>query len=412
MASMLKKTEGIEQSRRRQRFNAHSASYTSSNSQRIRIDINSSEEYLDFANSYLVFELSVAGATTDVGLPRFTASSWIKEVRVKDRAGNMIGENMQDYNVLARVLFESNVNLEAEKSYLDATEGAMGITVANGTTIASRQYAHQFVSGVFANKNYFPAHTLGGVQIELDMANADDVVLESGSAATYTISNLAMVCDMVKLKPEVESMVLNQIQQGGLVVDYNTHHCVKGTITGTTNNVRFDLGTMNGRVKSLQAIQVAAAASDVDTNNFWVKNNLSNYRFRLGSKNLSESQIECGAGKQAEYVNEWLKSQKALCLKDMLQFGSQTNELAVLQGTSASRKFFIIGQGVDRSQSDSVLSSLKDKDHNKLELELNYSSQPAASTLYVFAELDKRMVIYPGKQHNDDDFSGQGTNMQ
>ena len=404
---MLKKSEGIEQSRRRQRFNAHSNSYSSANSQRIRIDINSSEEYLDFANSYLVFDLEVAGSSAAAPqLPRYTASSWIKEIRVKDRAGNMIGENLQDYSTLARCLFEMNVNLEAEKSYLDATEGARGSTGATNK-IDSRQYAHRFVTGIFGNKNYFPAHLLGGIQIELDMNTAQDVVMEDTAQATYTINNLAYVCDMVKLKPEVESMVLNQVQQGGLVVDYRSQHSVKGTINTNTSQ-RFDLGTLNGRVSGIQAVQIIAKASQsVDEKDTFSLNNTSNYRFKLGSKYLSESQIECGADRQAEYLCEWLKSQKVFCNKDVSQFGNQNNEITEITGNK-----FVIGQGADRSQSDAVLSSLKDKDHNRLELELNYSAAPTQATLYVFAELDKRMVIFPGKQHQDNDFSGQGTNMQ
>ncbi len=406
---MLKKSEGIEQSRRRQRFNAHSNSYSSANSQRIRIDVNSSEEYLDFANSYLVFDLAVTGASGgNAGLPRYTASSWIKEIRVKDRAGNMIGENIQDYATLARCAFEMNSNLEAEKSYLDATEGAGGVSTA-ATTIASRQYAHRFVTGIFGEKNYFPAHLLGGLQIELDMNNASDVVIEDTSSnATYTISNLAYVVDMVKLKPEVESMILNQVQQGGLVIDYSSHHSVKGTVATTTSQ-RFDLGTLNGRVKNVQAVQIIAKASQaVDQNDTFSLNNLSNYRFKLGSRYCSESQINCGSNQQAEYVCEWLKSQKAFCNKDMTQFGNQTKTTTALLISSK----FVIGQGVDRSNSDAVLSSLKDKDHNRLELELNYSAAPTAATLYVFAEMDKRLVIFPGKQHQDNDFAGQGTNMQ
>lgn len=408
---MLKKSEGIEQSRRRQRFNAHSNSYSSANSQRIRIDINSSEEYLDFANSYLVFDLEVSGGT-DVALPRYTASSWIKEIRVKDRAGNMIGENIQDYSTLARCIFEMNVNLEAEKSYLDATEGARGVdaNTVPATSIASRQYAHRFVTSIFGNKNYFPAHLLGGIQIELDMNTAQDVVMDSSIGATYTINNLAYVCDMVKLKPEVESMVLNQVQQGGLVVDYRSQHSVKGTINTNTTQ-RFDLGTLNGRVSSLQAIQVKAKASQaIDEKDTFSLNNTSNYRFKLGSKYLTESQVECGADKQAEYMFEWLKSQKALCNKDMGLYGHQIKELSVLKGNATGGKF-VIGQGVDRSQSDAVLSSLKDKDHNRLELELNFSAAPTQATLYVFANLDKRLVIFPGKQHQDNDFAAQGTNM-
>ena len=236
------------------------------------------------------------------------------------------------------------------------------------------------------------------------MNTASDVVLEQGTTGVYTITNLAYVVDMVKLKPEVETMILQQVQQGGLVVDYTSHHTVKGTIATTTSQ-RFDLGTINGRVKNCQAVQIASAAANVDQNDSFARNNLSNYRFKLGSRYLSESQIECGADKQAEYVFEWMKSQNLNC-ENTFQLGSENLTPALLNSTK-----FVIGQQADRSNSNSVLSSLKDKDHNRLELELNYSSAPAASTLYLFVQTDKRMIIFPGKQHQDNDFQGQGTQM-
>lgn len=402
---MLKKNEGIEQSRRRQRFNAHDTSYTSSNSQRIRIDINSSEEYLDFENSYLVFDLSVSGANTEAGLPRYTASSWIKEIRVKDRAGNLIGENIQDYSVLCREHFEMTSTNEQEQSYLDALEGAQGVTKAVRTSIAARQYAHRFVTHIFALKNYFPAHLLGGIQIEIDMNNRDDVVLQDSSpSGSYTIENLAYVADMVKLKPEVESAVLQQVQNGGLVVDYVSHHTIKGSVNTQTTQ-RFDLGTINGRVKSIKAIQVASATVDTDEFNTFAKNNTSNYRFKLGSKYLTESQVEVTAARNAEWVMEYLKANKLTCEPNGL-YGKESLSNAVL---AASK--FVIGQNVDRSKTDQILSSLKDKDHNRLELELKYSSAPANATLYVMCAIDKRVVLFPGKQFRDDDFVGQGTMM-
>ena len=190
------------------------------------------------------------------------------------------------------------------------------------------------------------------------MNTASDVVLEQGTTGVYTITNLAYVVDMVKLKPEVETMILQQVQQGGLVVDYTSHHTVKGTIATTTSQ-RFDLGTINGRVKNCQAVQIASAAANVDQNDSFARNNLSNYRFKLGSRYLSESQIECGADKQSEYVMEWMKSQNLNC-ENTFQLGSENLTPALLNSTK-----FVIGQQADRSNSNSVLSSLKDKDHNR-----------------------------------------------
>ena len=410
MASMLRKTEGVEQSRRRQRFNSHSNLYSSANSQRIRIDVNTSEEFIDFKNSVLVFDMAVTGGTTHVGLPRYTASSWIKEIRVKTRAGNMLGENIQDYSVLCRAAYEMNVNNDSELSVFEVLEGAAGTTIAEaaGTTIASRQYAHKMITHIFGSDDYFPSSYLGGITIEIDMNTSSDVVLQTTgeTGAVYTIENLALVCDLVKLKPEVEVTFLNAIQNQGLVVDYRSHHTVKGTVSTTTSQ-RFDLGTLNGRIANLQAVQIVAKADQsVDEKDAFALNNLSAYRWKLGSKYLSEAQVYCGTDKTAEYLFEWIKSQNINC-DNMAQFGNSSR----LTPAALIASKFVVGQQVDRANTDLVLSSLKDLDHNRLELELNYSSAPSAATLYVFAQLDKRMVILPGKQHVDSDFQAQGTSM-
>ena len=410
MASSLRKLESVEQSRRRQRFNSHSNTYTSSNSQRIRIDINSSEELLDFKNSALVFDMEVTGGTTDVGLPRYTASSWIKEIRVKDRAGNLLGENIQDYSVLARTAFEMNVNNDAALSVFDVLEGATGVTTAaQGTTIASRQYAHQIITHIFASDNYFPAQMLGGIQLEIDINSSQDVVLQTTgqTGAIYTINNLAFVCDLVKLKPEVEATFNSSVQNGGLVVDYRSHHSVKATVSAGTAGARYDLGTLNGRVANLQAVQIASSAdAAVDVNDLMIRNGTTSYRWKLGSKYLSESLIHCSATQQAEYLFEWIKSQNINC-DNMAQFGNSTR----LTPAALLASKFVIGQQVDRANTDMVLSSLKDRDHNRLELEVNYGDTAVLATLYVFVQMDKRMRILPGKQHMDDDFSSQGTSM-
>ena len=411
MASLLMKNESIELSKRRIRFRAHTDSFVSSNPSRIRINVDVAEEHIDFENSYLIFDMSVAGGTTDVGLPRYTSSSWIHEIRFKDRAGNQIGENLQNYNVMARQFYELQSTLDQEKSFLDAIERAQGIPLAaQGATIAPTQMGHRFISHIGALKNYFPAKYLGGLIIEIDMETSANVVLQTTgqSGATYTISNLSFVAKLIKLKPEVESVILNAVQNG-LKIDYTSSHTILAN-ENTSTQQRFDLGTLNGRVKSITEISVPAKANQsVDENNTFSRNNLASYRFRLGSRYLTESQVDMSSSQQAEYLLEYLESQK-LTNEPYGLYGSENLTRAVLLGDSTGGKF-VIGQNADRSKTDEVLSSLKDKDNNRLEVNRRYDSAPTANQLYTFVQLDKRMIIMPGKQFVDNDFSGEGTIM-
>lgn len=412
MASLLMKNESIELSKRRIRFRAHSDSFLSSNPSRIRINVDVADEHIDFENSYLVFDISVAGGSTDVGLNRYISSSWIHEIRFKDRAGNQIGENLQNYNVMARQFYELQTSLDQEKSYLDALEGAQGITLSGqGSSIPATQFVHRFISHIGAMKNYFPARYLGGLIIEIDMETSLNTVLQTSgeSGATYTISNLAFVGRLIKLKPEVEAVVLQGVQNG-LKIDYVSSHTTIANESTSSGTQRFDLGTMNGRVKSITQVSVPAKANQgIDEKNTFSRNKLISYRFRLGSRYLTESQIDMDATHQAEYLMEYLESQK-LSNEPYGLYGSENLTKAVLLGDSTGGKF-VVGQGADRSKTDEVLSSLKDKDNNRLESNRTYTSSPTANQLYTFVQLDKRMIIMPGKQFIDNDFSGEGTIM-
>lgn len=410
MASLLAKNESIELSKRRIRFRAHSDRFLSTNPSRIRINVDVAEEHIDFENSYLVFNIQAVGGTTDIGLPRYISSSWIHEIRFKDRAGNQIGENLQNYNVMARAFYEQHSTLDQEKSYLDVLEGAQGDALSTRTTTTDKQYIHRFVSHIGAMKNYFPAKYLGGLIIEIDMEQSANVVLQTSgeSGGSYIVSNLAFVAKLIKLKPEVEAVILQGVQNG-LKIDYVSSHTTIANETTTSGTQRFDLGTMNGRVKSITQISVPTKANaSVDEKNTFSRNGLTSYRFRLGSRYLSESQIDMGANAQAEYLMEYLESQK-LTTEPYGLYGSESLTKAVLLGDSIGGKF-VIGQSADRSKTDEVLSSLKDKDNNRLESNRSYAS-PSANQLYTFVQLDKRMIIMPGKQFIDNDFSGEGTIM-
>ena len=82
----LQKGSGVELRRRRQTFHAvNTGDYVSTSSSQIRIEVNVDKECIDFENTYLVFDISAAGATADS--KTFEASAWMRDIRVYDRAG-------------------------------------------------------------------------------------------------------------------------------------------------------------------------------------------------------------------------------------------------------------------------------------------------------------------------------------
>ena len=126
------------------------------------------------------------------------------------------------------------------------------------------------------------------------------------------------------------------------------------------------------------------------TNEYWSysQNNVSAYRFRLGEKDLSEYEIRVTSTRLGEYLyhlTNALKSTQAL-----MPYVLGNSNISV-QGSE-----FVLGQRVDRNNSDEALSSVIDKTRNKLLLDIGFSSSPAANKLYVYSVIDKEMEIKPG----------------
>ncbi len=102
MSLSLQKGQGVEMRRRRQTFHAtNTGSFISTSSSQVRIEINLDKEVIDFDTGYLMFDIVGATANTPSFLP-WTASSWIRDFRIYDRAGREIGEQVRQYNGLCR----------------------------------------------------------------------------------------------------------------------------------------------------------------------------------------------------------------------------------------------------------------------------------------------------------------------
>ena len=87
-------------------------------------------------------------------------------------------------------------------------------------------------------------------------------------------------------------------------------------------------------------------------------------------------------------------------------YGKTALTPAVLSGNTAGAKF-VIGQNVDRSKTDSILSSPEIVKANDLQLKLTFSPNAAAASIYTFVMIDKRLVIRPNRALFNDDFMGQ-----
>lgn len=393
----LQKGKAIEQRRRRQTFHStNTGDYTSTSSSQIRIEVNLDKECLDFETSYLMFDFSAAknGTTDELQTQPWEASSWIRDVRVYDRAGREVGEQIRHYNAFARKQFEllGNDGCNGADNYLGRMEGAAGRTSSNQVSLPAQERAHKFLTHVFDIKSYFPAHLMGGLIIEIDMAPTTDVLYLDGTTdtvASYTVSNVRFVSDLVLLKPDAEASLRGQLQNG-LEIHYESPMNHNQAIVASGTQQRFDLGIASGKIKYIQAMMVIDAdTSGVNEELFpaYSQNTLSSYRFKLGSEYLTEKDVQVSTQRNVEYVVEYLKSVN-LESQDVINFYGDS-------GLSLTDRF-TIGQKVEVSKDPNVSSGRRDYQSNKIELELNFSS-PASATLYTSTMIEKNLVMLPGR---------------
>ncbi len=393
MSLSLQKGQGVELRRRRQTFHAtNTGSYISTSSSQIRIEINIDKEVMDFDTGYLMFDMSAISANTP-GLLPWAASSWIKDLRVYDRAGREIGEQVRQYNGMARKQAELLGNEGANANYLGALEGANETSAGANDASTLREYAHKFITHIFDLKSYFPAHLMGGLIIEIDMESTANVFTDSaaGALTSYTVGNVRYVCDLVLLKSDAEASLRAQVANGGLEIHYDSPMNHSQSVIATGTNQRFDLGVANGHIKSIQAFQVLDTTRTDTADDYWetfVQNTLTSYRFRLGSEYLTEKDIQISGTRLSEYLIEYLKSEN-LDSQDIIHFyGDSALVLA---------NFFTIGQKVEVSKDPNVASGRRDFQSNKIELEMIFTN-PGAATLYTNIMLDKVLVIMPNRE--------------
>jgi hypothetical protein len=394
----LRKGQGIELFRRRQTYYAtNPGDYVSTSSPQIRIEINVEKELIDMDNSYLVFDFAAtqSGAGTVSSQP-WEASSWIRDIRVYDRAGREFGEQTRNYNVMYRKQAEllGNDGCNGANNYLGILEGAAGRTSGAGANIAAEERAHKIRSHIFDLKTYFPSQYVGGIVLELDMESTLNTLYNSTGTASeitsYTISNVRFITDLVLLKTKAEASLRAAVQKG-LIVNY--HGAMNHAVAVTTNtNQRFDLGIAAGAVVAVHAFQVLDSVRDGADEEYlsgFSRNNLSSYRFRLGSDDLTERAVQISATRRSEYLIEWLKSNNM-----------DSKDVPLFLGDSGLNldTYFCIGQKVQTGKDEDELSGRRDYQSNKIELDMNFSSAPASATLYTNIILEKAIKIFSGRE--------------
>lgn len=370
----------IEQSHRFVEYRAEQSSYSSSSGgfAQINVDIPlSSGEYVDFEDCRLIFDLTIDG-TTGASYP-YTASAWMERFYVRTRNQTDLASQTNFYNRWVRSQKELLSSTDNKTSWEAVMEGAQPLSEVASSSAYER--AHKPMSNVFTFEGYYPGWAHQGFQINIDLASASAM----GSTATsYTVANLRFECRLVKLKPEVHNAVLEQLQSPeGIIFDFESTEATQKTVDSSTSVV-YQLGRVSNKLKRVEALEYTTG----DIGNFQ-RNNITDYRYRLGSEFSTPSPIQVSATKVAKHILHYLRAHK-IGPAEMNLYGDASNTETLLASTK-----FVMSHQYDRDKSDDVVSSADSKGMD-LELHLTRSASATAGNLYLFKLEDRRLQILPG----------------
>jgi len=404
--SLLEKSSSIELSRRTQPFYAKRSSY--SLGAQVQIEVDLQREFIDFEHSRLVFDV-VYGSSTDALANDWVASQFIKNLRVKTLAGQMIGHEIREYRAYCQMYKELTSNSDLNDSYLTVLEGANAQALADaGTTI---QYAHKFISHLFSIKQYYPAHFHQGIMIEFDLpANINEVQHEATSSGdalstTITFENCKYVADLVQLKPEIENEMVKMMEEQRLFADYTEVLTQENSMGGAGGLQAFDIVGIDGRVKSIFSYSVQDADRDGDDEPFfanWGRNDLTSYRYKLGANYLNYESIKCSESvTKSERAEQIMELMKALDNHDSKAMKTSAGDSALIEALHTgplNTTRFAVAVKVDKAQkrTNETISSMVDKDRNNVRAELTFGGAQTVGTIYTHVVLDKRIQILSG----------------
>lgn len=392
--SLLEKSSSIEISEQTASFPAKRNTYNLG--QKVQIEAQVDREFMDFDNHMLKFKVNFVGSSVSANTNSWFASQCIRNLRVKTLGGQQIGNEIREYRAYTQMVKELTSNSDFNDSYGSVMEGA------NATAIASDdetlQYGHKFITHIFAVAEYYPAHFHQGLLIEFDLPQTiHELCYGTVLPTSITFTDFELLCDLKQLKPEIENELVSLMSEQKLFIDYPEIVSQENDMKAQSGNQSYDIVGIDGRVQAVHTYTITDTSRDDNTEEYfgtWGRNNLSGYRFKLGSNYLNYESIEVATNTRAEQTYELLKSLD-LYTKDRME--TRCGDSALTPALLNTNRF-AVGRKVAKAQKDidMTISSSIDKDRNNMRVELDFSSSPGVGTIYTHIKVDKRLQLLPG----------------
>ncbi|CAN0070001.1 unnamed protein product [Heterosigma akashiwo] len=262
----------------------------------IHVPRSGSNAVFDPANSYLRFKYTNSDGTNNAVLCG-SCDSFISRVEV--RHGSAVLETISNYEVLSSMLLDSLVNPADRAHALNLSKGC-NATQGNMTGVqvdseSSKWFSTQLISGVVGTlcKSYIPTYALSGnIEIRITLNSATKHA--AGTTLTgFTLTSVQFHANFVHLNDKIISAITPS--DGTIELHTETFANYQNTLTSGATVVE---QVVPSKVVSLKSLLVALRLQSVTTTASMHTTsrgafNITDYAFRIGSKQMPASRVYC-----------------------------------------------------------------------------------------------------------------------
>lgn len=267
---------------------------------------NSGTDYVDVSNSYLAFSVAPI-APGDMGVCNFgsgSAMNLIREVKITSRSGVEVCR-VEQANLWSKIHCRHN----NPKDWIEGQGSAMGFSLNNQDVILYHDQSSRFViplkclAPFFNTQNvkHIPAGLASGMVVEITFEDHRTAIHNpTGVCTGYNIEDIQFNLNQVTLTDAAQLSLNRESAASGLEVVHPNVFTVTNQV-GTRTNVNIPIQKAVSQANIVYSVvRDTANITDLTVDSFRSEYPVEKYRYRLGSLNFPNMDIEY---KEEAYIN-------------------------------------------------------------------------------------------------------------
>lgn len=357
--------------------------------------------YIDFHNSYVKLSLSATtlNPAVAISLPRNGIYNIIQKVEILSSSSTL--SVIEDYNKLCSIFLDSECDA-GFKTNTGALQFGMRSANTTGAQLtptgadSSKKTTYCFpliLTSLFSNTKYLPAFHNDNIIIRLTLADLANGFITAAGHGNVTVNPVSMVCQIVKLSSEAQSLV-EQMNGNIYQMVLDDWRNGKGVVAIADRSINQNLGFSNQSLSRVIFAFYRNAGLAEDTQGVRPHRSVSEYTFQLNGKNYPSQKIKSNFSDTDVNISEVLAEIRA----STRQSGdfAQPSTMGVTNVTDGDlgRVFYEIDlEGLRQSDQDSIYSGLYTVGGTtSLEVAMN-ANGAAQNTLNVWGNYQGRLIL-------------------